>query len=267
MARYPEAKWLPVTRYDVGGANHIAMSKARRLVLHTAVSDSDSLFGLFNTPGNPVAHFYVREDGTLEQYVDTDIRSSAVLEGNYDSITVESWDGGPGKFHGTDGPPWTEAQLDALAALAKWCSEKHGIPLRQLPSSLSGTSGVGWHRQGIDGNFPPGILAGRVPNGEHWSPSAGKSCPGDTRIRQVVDEVIPRAKGDEMSAQDIKDLKAAQVTQADRIIAVVRATAQADKDRDAAIIAAIDGIPDDKFSKAKVREALAAVLAKQEETI
>lgn len=202
--RYPRAIWKPVTRYDVGGANHVPMAAFRRLVLHTAVFDGDSLFDLFNISGNPVAHFYVREDGTVEQYVDTGIRASAVLDGNPDSITVESWDGYPTHFKAGQPPKWTPAQVDALVNLARWCNEVHGIPLQQLPNSRPGTQGVGWHRQGCDGNFPTeGILAGRVAGGESWSPSFGKGCPGDNRIQQVVNEIIPRAKdGDDMALND-----------------------------------------------------------------
>lgn len=201
--RYPPAIWKPVTRYDVGGANHVPMTSPRRLVYHTAVSGSDSLFGLFNTPGNPVAHFYIREDGTVEQYVDTNVRASAVLDGNPDCITVESWDNAGIR-------DWTAAQVESCAQLAAWCNEKHGIPLTRLPSSKPGTTGVGWHRLGIDGNFPqpPGrLLGGRVPGGEEWSTSVGKECPGDPKIHGVVDKILPRAieiaNGDDMSAQDV----------------------------------------------------------------
>lgn len=192
MARYPDAVWKPVDRYKPGGTSHVPMARANRLVYHTAVSDGTSLFDLFNHPGNPIAHFYLREDGTPEQYCDTDTRSSAVLEGNYDCVTVESWDGGGSKFHGTDGPDWTPEQVETAAQLAAWCHKVHGIPLEHLDSSSPG-QGVGWHRLGIDGNFPPGILHGRRPGGEIWSASSGKVCPDDHKIHGVVDDIITRA--------------------------------------------------------------------------
>lgn len=194
MARYPDAVWKPVDRYKPGGSSHVAMPKANRLIFHTAVSSGDSLFALFNTSGNPIAHFYLRKDGTAEQYCDTDTRSSAVLEGNYDCITVESWDGGGDEFHGTDGPNFTPGQIEECAQLAAWCHKVHGIPLEHLDSSAPGR-GIGWHRLGIDGNFPPGILHGRRPGTELWSPSGGKVCPGDSKIHDVVDRIITRAKG------------------------------------------------------------------------
>lgn len=149
----------------------------------------------FNQDGQATPHFYVSKTGDVEQYIDTDYRATACLDGNDDCIAIESWDGGPGAFeHGS--PEWTDAQVESLARLLVWVCEKHGIPLVELPSSRPGTTGVGWHRQGIDGNFPqpPGrLLGGRVTGGERWSESAGKVCPGDNKIRGVVDKILPRA--------------------------------------------------------------------------
>lgn len=191
MARYPRATFRRIDRYAPGGSSGGAMPNPRRLVLHTAVSSSDSLFGLFNTPGNAVAHFYVDSNGDVEQYVDTARRSSAVLDGNADCITVETWDGAQVR-------PWTDAQCTALAQLAVWVHNTHGIPLTALPSSRPGTTGVGVHRQGIDGNFastsPQSMFGGRVIGGEKWSSSFGKMCPLDVRIRQTLDTVLPRAR-------------------------------------------------------------------------
>jgi N-acetylmuramoyl-L-alanine amidase-like protein len=191
MARYPRAIWKPVERYKPGGSSHQAMPNPGRLCYHTAVTSGDSLFALFNTPGNAVAHFYVREDGRCEQYVDTRAQASANLEGNHDTISVESWDDGGRRR------TWTSAQAEACAELAAWANKVHRIPLKRLPSSRRGTQGVGWHRLGIDGNFPqrPGeLLGGRVPGGEHWSTSFGKVCPFDGKILGIVNDILPRAR-------------------------------------------------------------------------
>lgn len=183
------------------------MAPARRLILHTAVSPASSLFGQFSTPGNPVAHFYVAANGDTEQYVDTDRMASAVLEGNHDCITVETQDmGDPFPIWlGSNVPAWTKAQVERLADIARWCNQHHGIPLRRLPSSRAGTTGVGWHRLGIDGNFPDGLLDGRDGAGELWSFSGGKACPGDRRIRQVVAEVLPLARAGTDDDMDLND--------------------------------------------------------------
>lgn len=209
MARYPGATWKPIARYEPGGSSGGAMPVPRRLIYHTAVSGSSSLFPLFNTPGRAVAHFYVAANGDCEQYVDTARMSSAVLEGNHDCITVETQDiGGPfPSWSGSNVPEWTPAQVERLADIAKFCQAKHGIPLTRLTSSRTGLSGVGWHRLGIDGNFPDGLLDGRDGTGELWSFSGGKACPGDRRIQQVVNEVLPMAReggtsGDDMDLND-----------------------------------------------------------------
>lgn len=191
MAWYPDAIRKPVERYKPGGSSAQAMPNPRRFCLHTAVSSGDSLFGLFNTPGNAVAHFYVRESGRVEQYVSTDMRSSANLDGNHDTISVESWDNGGRRR------TWTPDQIEGVAKLAVWVHEKHGIPLERCPSSKPGSKGIAWHRLGIDGNFPeaPGKLrGGRVHGGEQWSESFGKECPFDEKIKGIVDDIIPRAK-------------------------------------------------------------------------
>lgn len=191
MAWYPDAIRKPVERYKHGGSVSTAMPHPKRLCLHTAVSSADSLFSLFNTPGNPVAHFYVREDGRIEQYVNTDTRASANLEGNHDTISVESWD------NGGNHRKWTPAQVEAVAKLAVWVHKHHRIPLKRCPSSKPGSDGIAWHRLGIEGNFPdpPGkLLGGRVNGGEKWTESTGKVCPFDEKIRGIVDDIIPRAK-------------------------------------------------------------------------
>jgi hypothetical protein len=169
------------------------------------------MHSFFNVSGRATPHFYVGRDGELEQYIDTDHGSSANLDGNHDCITVETWDGFPVTWGGGgNGPPWTEAQIRTLARLAAWCNTTHDIPLVQLPSSRPGTRGIGWHRLGCDGNYedpPGGLLGGRVSGGEKWSTSPGKVCPTTTRIRQVVNDIIPLAKNgggedDDMALDD-----------------------------------------------------------------
>ncbi|MGH3359641.1 MAG: peptidoglycan-binding domain-containing protein [Nocardioidaceae bacterium] len=178
MARIPGTTWKPVERYQQGGSVATPMTSHRRVILHTAVSDADSLYPLFAQPGQATSHTYVARDGRTEQYIDTSIQSTANLEGNADGISVESWDHYPtGWAHDADVPKWTAAQLNAIAEICAWAHKKYGIPLQKLPSSRPGTRGIGWHRQGID--------PWRESGGEVWSESTGKVCPGDRRVRQV----------------------------------------------------------------------------------
>lgn len=272
MSRHPGSTWRPVDRYQSGSLK-VAMTP-RRLILHTAVSNATpSMHSYFNVSGRATSHFYVGRDGEGEQYIDTDYRSTANLEGNPDCITVESWDGYAGAA-GWQPPPWTDAQLEWLADLAAWCHAVHGIPLVQLPSSAPGTQGIGWHRQGIDGNFPTGLLAGRVTGGETWSSSGGKVCPGDNRIEQIPAIIIPRARdlteGDEEDMPTLAEIK--EVVQAEtgpikQALSSFRENERgrdaADQDRDEQILAAIDGLPDGSLSRADVRTAVGRVLTKK----
>jgi hypothetical protein len=159
----------------------------RRVQGHTAVSNG-TLFNYFNTPGNPVSHFYVYADGSVEQYIDTKFRSSATLEGNPDSITIETEDmGAPFPvWTGSNVPAWTAAQVFTLAAIVAWTHRVHGIPIVLCPSSKAGTKGCSYHRQGID----PYRIAG----GQFWSKKTGKVCPGDRRVKQWINDVIPLAQ-------------------------------------------------------------------------
>lgn len=178
MARIPGTVWKPVERYREGGSVATPMTSHRRVILHTAVSNADSLYPLFSQPGTATSHTYVARDGRTEQYIDTSIQSTANLEGNADGISVESWDHYPvGWSNDSDVPRWTKAQVRAIAEICAWAHQTYGIPLQRLPSSRPGTRGIGWHRQGIDPWRPPG--------GEVWSESDGKICPGARRIRQV----------------------------------------------------------------------------------
>src|SRR5690349_13541475 len=120
MPLYPHARLRLIDRYQPGGSAGGPMPRCTRLILHTAVSGAPSLFDFFNQPGNPVAHFYVRADGTVEQYVNTDRRSSSVLEGNANAISVETQDKGRAfpEWQGSNVPAWTEAQVRSLAHLA-----------------------------------------------------------------------------------------------------------------------------------------------------
>jgi hypothetical protein len=186
MARYPGAIWKPIT-----AKSRSRLTVYNRVNLHIAVSEASSLFSFFNQAGIADSHFYVRRDGTVEQYVDTAYKAYADLEGNDATISIETQGMGTGE--------WTPAQLESLARLYAWCVKTHGIALKMATSSKTDSSshGLSWHRLGIDGNFPPlpSILAGRLQRGGgmHYSNSFGKGCPTDDRIKQIPG-IFARAK-------------------------------------------------------------------------
>jgi len=153
------------------------------LILHVAVSEAKSLHAFFerSLSSSPVcSHFYVRRDGTVEQYIDTDLRSAADREGSARAISVET----QGGVRNPDSEKWTAAQVKALAELAAWCNRIHGIPLTMTPDSRSSTAGVSWHRRGIRGNYGTEGNKYAYVAGEVWS-GPGKICPGLTKIKQI----------------------------------------------------------------------------------
>lgn len=200
MARMPGAKWLgehsprtPMSRYDV-------------FCIHTIVGYAPA----------HAAHFSTHADGQIDQSRDTRFRSAANLDGNHRVIASENEDHGPA-FGGVPRlPAWvplTDAQVIANGKILAWLNDAHGIPLQLCPDSRPGSRGLGYHRQGIDGNFGGYRFGGRVTGGEVWTSSYGKVCPTDVRIAQLPDILdvaltlnrggsIASSQGDDMPSPD-----------------------------------------------------------------
>jgi len=145
------------------------------VVLHVAVSESDSLFDYFNGPSGGVeSHFYVRRDGTIEQYRSIWFQADAQLDGNtfdLDSkqvgfVSVETQGMGAGE--------WTAAQLKAIKAIIVWVRSQADFPLAACPA---------WNRPGVGYHTMWGSPS-------HWTPSR-KTCPGPDRIKQFHDVIEP----------------------------------------------------------------------------
>ena len=181
---FPGAIWQPIDRGYLPNTGRVAHN---RVNLHVAVSESASIFPVFNAPNRPSSHLYVRKDGVAVQYVDLDHQAEADLEGNDATISVET----QGGLNDPQGEPWTDAQIETLAQIYAFAVKTYGVPLKMATDSKIGSSshGLSWHRLGIDGNFPalPSILAGRLQRGGgmHYSTSRGKLCPGNAKIEQV----------------------------------------------------------------------------------
>lgn len=180
--------WMPgAIRKEIPKHNRRTATVRNRLNLHVAASEASSLYGFFSGAG-VCSHFYVRKDGTIEQYVGIDKYSGSDLEGNDATISVET----QGGVRDAQGEEWTGATLRALASIFVFVRQQYPeIPERMATSSKIGESskGLSWHRLGIDGNFPelPSIKAGRIQRGGgmHYSHSRGKICPGDAKIEQI----------------------------------------------------------------------------------
>ena len=187
MARMPGARWRPLSR------NYTRRVTTKDcIILHsTGTNAATSQYGWFNTPGaGASSHFHVDNNGVIEQYVDTAHMSWANASANPRSVTIET----QGNGHG----PWTAAQISSIVRIIQWVRSVHkGIPLRQMTSSAASQKGIGWHRLGVNGNFPrTGILRGRSQRGggQSWSKAFGKICPGDDRIKQIP-AIIRQANG------------------------------------------------------------------------
>lgn len=191
MARYTGALWRPI---DSQYLPNRRITSYNRVNLHVAVSEAPSIHSIFNKLGAASSHFYVRKDGTVEQYVDTEFQAEADYEGNDATISIET----QGGVHNPDSEPWTAAQVESLAQIYAWTVITHGVPRHIASTSKpdSTSRGLSWHRLGIDGNFPalpdPGAGRRQRGGGMHYSKSLGKLCPGRGKIIQVP-EIHSRA--------------------------------------------------------------------------
>lgn len=184
MALYPAAEWRPLA-----DGNPDALMTAHDIVcVHTMAGFLAGTEAEFRKNGwtGTESHFGVGGpsdpgfDGTVYQWVDTDFQADANLEGNPRLISIETSDGRD------ETTPWTEAQLAAIAAIIVWACQEYDIPAELVADSTPGLRGIAYHRQGIE----PWKVAG----GERWSTVHGKVCPGDVRIQQLIDDVIPRVQ-------------------------------------------------------------------------
>ncbi|MFI8412795.1 N-acetylmuramoyl-L-alanine amidase [Paeniglutamicibacter gangotriensis] len=181
MAIYPGAKKRLIDKW-----NKVKITRHRRVNLHVAVSEAESLFGMFSRSNSACSHFYVAKDGTVEQYIDTAYRSGADMNGNDSTISVET----QGGVRDPEGEPWTAAQVIALVALWKWARDRHKIKNQVAINTQTNdnSAGLSWHRLGVEGNFAgrKGILSKSYkPGGIKFSSARGKICPGDAKILQI----------------------------------------------------------------------------------
>lgn len=200
MAWFPGAIRKEVTRHRTSLV--LVNGRYRAVVFHIAVSDSASLFNYFNQPGNPTSHFYVRKTGVVEQYVDTQFRAPAQLEGNPTCISIETEGGTEAGCSGT----WTAEQVNALTDLTVWLNQVGGLPLVAMPNSLPASVGVGYHRLGIN--------PWRVSGGETWSDATGKECPCDHRIAQIPGILAAAQQGGDVPLTQAEIDQIAAATQA-----------------------------------------------------
>lgn len=194
----PISKW---TVWDPVTGRSKARIRPRLMTIHTAVTNSQDIYGPGLGPGRTHAHFYNPKSGTLRQHQEINRKAFADGGGNGYCVSVEHWDGypkgAPGYWkNGSDVPPLTDSQIENDARLFAHLVTHFDLPNRiATPDNLTG---LGWHRLGISGNFgaydPDDRKTwSRAQSGANFSKARGKVCPGDRRIDQIQ-EIYDRAQ-------------------------------------------------------------------------
>ena len=194
----PIANW---TVWDPVTGRSSTPIRPRMMTIHTAVTNSQDIYGPGLGPGRTHSHFYNPKDGKLRQHQEINKQAFADGGGNSYCVSVEHWDGypngAPGYWrHGSDVPPLTDSQIENDARLFAHLVTHFGVPNRiATPDNLSG---LGWHRLGVAGNFgtynPRDRKTwSRAQSGANCSNATGKACPGDRRIDQIQ-EIFDRAQ-------------------------------------------------------------------------
>ena len=154
---------------------------ATQVILHVAVFEGESLHEFFrDRSGGIESHFYIRRDGTIEQYRDTAYQADANHTANDRAVSIETQGMGDGE--------WTPEQVDAIKRLLLWARDEHKIPLRKCPRHDA--AGVGYH-----------VMFG-APG--PWTPVA-KSCPGPDRVRQFERVIVPWLSSNPTSTTTTED--------------------------------------------------------------
>jgi hypothetical protein len=180
-------QWCPFAakRPLADTADEPAIGTPRIFIVHTMVgylrgsenmfkkngySGTESTFGL-GGPNDPDGL-----DGDLWQWQALGRQADAQGAGNAYATSVETSDGG------VPSRAWSAAQINSLVRLGVWWCQQTGAPAKLVTST--GGRGFGYHRQ---------FAA--------WNPNS-HDCPGDVRLRQYFNLVIPRIAATLSGASD-----------------------------------------------------------------
>lgn len=144
-----------------------AKIKPTQVIYHSIAAPwtAKRTFEYWRDSTNLESHFGLAFDGTLAQYMSSEVRADANNKANVRAISLES----ASNLNHTD--PWTLEQLYKLIDVGVWAVVTHGIPARK-PERWD-SPGIGYHRLFSE-----------------WSVS-GTACPGDARVDQFNKEVLP----------------------------------------------------------------------------
>ena len=144
------AYWMPGALHKMLARNFTTTRRAMTdaIILHIAVSNAPSLKGWFDNPrAGASSHFYVRKDGTVEQYLPLEYRSWAGVASDARAISIET-EGGMGADLNSG---WPEAQIQGILRVINYARGVYSdIPVRRMVSSkTSEPGGIGYHLLGV----------------------------------------------------------------------------------------------------------------------
>ena len=173
--RYPDAVWRPPPGMYVGPVRQ----KTDLVIWHVDAGNANSLYGWWNQAGSGQngSHFFVKTDGTVEQYAPIDRITWTSGNGSIRSVGIET--------QGYAAGEWTPAQRAALIKLTRWLCKTLGVPMVMAPNSKLTSRGIAWHRQGVPATQAQKAAKVSQTGGELWSSSVGKVCPGPDREKQI----------------------------------------------------------------------------------
>lgn len=177
--RTPRAVLLH-TVVDAEGDTELAPYEDREDV-STAVT-----FYVHSNPGSAL-------DGQIDQLLDTEVRCVASGAADGWAIAVETEDNSAGHQHDIDA--LTPRALASYIWLCRKLREIHPtIPARRCTASTGeGAWGFGYHSQPMRERWD-GIKGGVWQN--RWTKYQGKTCPGDRKVRQHEERILPAVLGD-----------------------------------------------------------------------
>lgn len=279
MARWPDlAQW----RGPSPNIGEDDQTEVRGLVVHIAEGFYEGTISWQKNPAADVSsHFIVSRGGQIAQMVDTDDAAWTQRSGNGEWLSVECEGFTKGHpLHRGDWERLSDAQLDAVARLLLRCHEVYDVPL-QLATSATGR-GLGHHSMGgetwghRDCPGPPIIaqkptivaLAAALSNGDDmplnkddlnnvWNtdgliaapPYALRTDPKNTHwgagsylrsTRERVEMLMAETRA--VRAGQAAILAAVQGLDTKAVIAAVNTAAAADAQRDAALLAEVQGL-------------------------
>jgi hypothetical protein len=188
MSRYPEARQRILHPEN----ERAPLMVPRSVILHTAVdavgpTDLAAYFDREDVGAR--CHFFIHNDGQVDQLLDTNRAGAASGKADAWAISVETED--DSHRLGSNVNALTRAQVSAFIFLCEWaCVEHSTIPRRRCTASDGpGAHGIGYHSQPMRERWEHKLSNGVWFN--PWTSAQGKVCPGDKKVRQYEDEIIP----------------------------------------------------------------------------